>query len=83
MHTDWDNSILSWAQPTGAYCGEFRFEGVINRLEFWINPGCVLHIRPRNQVNLAIRLEFDLDTFFDQGGVVTFTARIAGVLGIH
>jgi len=83
MHTDWSNEELTWIKPTGPQCGEFRFEGVINRLQFWINPGCVLTIRPRDAVMLAIRLEFPLSTFFDEGGVVTFTDRMAGVLGIH
>lgn len=32
---------------------------------------------------LGIRLEFTMDEFFADGGVVTFADRMAGVLGIH
>ena len=28
--TDWDYKLERWAEPTGRYCGENRFEGVIN-----------------------------------------------------
>ena len=28
--TDWDHSIETWAVPTGRYCGENRFQGVVN-----------------------------------------------------
>ena len=83
MHTDWDHSIKTWAKPTGKFCGEFRYEGVINRLEFWINTGCKLYVRPRDAIMLAIRLEFTMDEFFTKGGITTFTDRMAGVLGIH
>jgi hypothetical protein len=34
--TDWDHSIEQWAVPTGKYCGENRYVGVKNVLEFWI-----------------------------------------------
>lgn len=39
-HTDWDDTALTWAKPTGKFCGEFRYEGVINRLQFWIENDC-------------------------------------------
>ena len=32
---------------------------------------------------LGIRLEFTMDEFFTEGGIVTFADRMAGVLGIH
>ena len=32
---------------------------------------------------LGIRLEFTMDEFFADGGIVTFADRMAGVLGIH
>lgn len=71
----------------GNYCGEFRYEGVINRLQFHINnhhdTGCVLYVHPRDAIMLGIRLEFTLDEFFADGGVVSFTDRMAAVLGVH
>ena len=87
LPTDWDHNIGSWAEPTGQYCGEWRYEGVINRLQFYIDnyeqSGCEIYIYPRDAVMLGIRLEFTMDEFFADGGVVTFADRMAAVLGIH
>jgi hypothetical protein len=33
-----------------SYCGENRFIGVKNILEFYITAGCTLHIAPRNAI---------------------------------
>lgn len=38
---------------------------------------------PRDAIMLGIRMEFTLDEFFNAGGVVTFTDRMAATLGIH
>ena len=54
-----------------------------NRLEFFIDPGCELTIYPRDAIMLGIRMEFTLAEFWEEGGVVTFVDRMAGVLGIH
>ena len=87
LPTDWDPVARTWAAVTGRYCGEFRYEGVLNRLQFYIenfnDSGCVLYVYPRDAVMLGIRLEFTLDEFFADGGIVTFTDRMAGVLGVH
>ena len=85
--TSWDPVARTWAAPSGTYCGEFRYEGVINQLQFYIEnfnaDGCVLYIVPRDAVMLGIRLEFTVDEFFASGGIVSFTDRMAGVLGVH
>lgn len=81
--TAWDHSAQTWAAVTGSSCGENRYEGVINRLQFWITPGCRLFIIPRDAIMLGIRMEFTLAEFFAAGGVVTFADRMAAVLGIH
>ena len=83
MHTDWDHEAKTWAKPKGRFCGEFRYEGVINRLQFWLERGCVLYVRPRDAIMLAIRMEFTMSEFYGKGGVTTFTDRMAAVLGIH
>merc|ERR1712110_299571 len=75
--------IKSWARPTGRYCGENRFEGVIQRLQFWIEPGCELRIMPRDAIMLAIRLEFTFEEFFARGGITTFIDRMAASIGVH
>ena len=69
--------------PSGKYCGENRYVGVQNTLEFWITPGCTLYVYPRDAIMLAVRLEWTLDAFFAEGGVGRFTDRMAAVLGIH
>ena len=81
--TDWDITIENWAVPTGKYCGENRFLGVWNTLQFWLEPGCVLYIRPRDAIMLAIRLEWTFKEFFQSDGVGKFTDRMAASLGIH
>lgn len=83
LPTDWDYEIEQWAVPTGKYCGENRYVGVQNFLEFWIEPGCTLLIRPRDAIMLAIRLEWTLKAFFQEDGIGKFTDRMAAVLGIH
>ena len=81
--TDWDHDAKTWGKPTGQYCGENRFEGVINRLQFWMCPGVKLKIRPRDAIMLAIRLEFTFKEFFARGGITTFIDRMAAVIGLH
>lgn len=81
--TPWDDVEKTWEKPTGKYCGEFRYEGVVNRLQFWMTPGCKLFIQPRDAIMLGIRLEFSMDDFFSKGGVTTFVDRMAAVLGIQ
>lgn len=87
LPTEWDAQSRTWAEPVGAYCGEWRYEGVVNRLQFYIenfeDTGCVIYVYPRDAIMLGIRLEFTLDEFFADGGIVTFADRMAGVLGIH
>lgn len=81
---DWDNALETWSEPTGAGgCGENRYEGVINRLEFWMTPGCDIRIVPRDALMLGIRMEWTMDEFFADGGTTAFADRLAGILGIH
>jgi hypothetical protein len=49
----WDNSIQ---QPSlikgarGGYCGENRYVGVVNILDFYLNKGCVIFIEPIDSI---------------------------------
>jgi len=70
--TDWDYNLETWAVPTGKYCGENRFEGVINKLQFWIKPGCTLYVVPRDAIMLAIRLEWTVKSFFQEKSIGKF-----------
>lgn len=81
--TDWDYEEETWALPTGRYCGENRYTGVVNELQFWIEPGCTLLIRPRGAIMLAIRLEWTVKEFYQNDGMTKFQARMAAVLGVH
>lgn len=81
--TDWDYEREEWGKPSGRYCGENRFQGVINRLQFWITPGCTLYVRPRDAIMLAIRMEWTVKEFFQEKAVAKFQDRMAAALGIH
>lgn len=65
------------------FCGENRYIGVKNILEFYITQGCTLHIKPRNAIQTMVRMEWTFEEFFKGGGTTTFMDRIAGSLGIH
>jgi hypothetical protein len=81
---EWDYDIETYHEIRGDRgCGENRYEGVKNRLQFWIEPGCTLYINPRDAIMLSIRLEWTLEAFFEDGGIGTFTDRMAAALGIH
>lgn len=81
--TDWDYTTETWAVPTGRECGENRYVGIENILQFWIEPDCTLFVYPRNAVMLAIRLEWTVKEFYEADGIGKFTDRMAAVLGIH
>ena len=81
--TEWDDATEDWADLPRQRCGENRYIGVTNVLEFFITPGCPLTIMPRDAIMLGVRLEFTMDEFFATGGVVSFVDRMAASLGIH
>ena len=69
---------------TQRFCGENRYIGVRNILEFYITPECTIVIRPRNAIQTMVRMEFTMEEFFYVGGGPTrFVDRLCGVLGIH
>lgn len=80
--TDWDYDIENWAVPTGQYCGEHRYLGLTNTLEFWIEPECTLFVYPRDAIMLAIRLETSVREVFEDDGITTFIDTMASILGI-
>lgn len=81
--TDWDSSIGSaGALSKRKGCGENRFVGVQNFLEFYITPGCQIRVEPLDQIKTSVRLSWTLDEFYAEGGTTTFTDRVAAALGI-
>jgi len=67
-----------------AGCGENRFVGgVDNYLEFILEAGCTIKVKPVDSIAANVRMDWTLDQFYDQGGQTAFADRVAGVLGIH
>lgn len=81
----WDENLVppGYGEVKQKFCGENRFIGVKNILEFYITAGCTLHIAPRNAIQTMVRMEWTFDEFFSNGGTTTFMDRVAGSLGIH
>ena len=46
----WDESLKNYGEVKQKFCGENRYIGVKNILEFYITSGCTLHIKPRNAI---------------------------------
>jgi hypothetical protein len=65
------------------FCGENRFIGVENILEFYLDGTCDLGIQPRDAIQTKVRMEWTMDEFFDSGGTTAFIDRLCGSLGIH
>jgi len=85
-YNKWDKSI----EPSGMYgtikqteCGENRYVGVKNILEFYIDAGCTLQVQPRDAIQTSVRLEWTMDEFFANGGTTAFVDRLCASLGIH
>jgi len=69
------------AQDKG--CGENRYLGVVNILEFYLTSGCTLQIVPKDSIQTLVRMEWTVSEFFTAGGTTSFVDRLAGSLGIH
>lgn len=63
-------------------CGENRFVGVENYLEFWIEPGCEISIEPKDSIMAKVRMDWSLSEFFADGGTTSFVDRLAATLGV-
>lgn len=82
--TPWDKEAGRNSELTGNRgCGENRFVGVQNFLEFWITEGCIVTVRPVDAIKCNVRMQWTLAEFYAEGGVTSFADRVAGALGIH
>lgn len=82
--TAWNTDIGKNAPLTKkAGCGEFRWVGIKNFMEFFITPGCEVTIVPKKAVIANVRMEWTLTEFYADGGTSKFADRIASALGIH
>ena len=63
-------------------CGENRFVGIENFLEFYITPGCEITIEPKDAIMTKVRMNWSLAEFYSDGGTTRFVDRLAASLGI-
>lgn len=80
---DWDDNTKSQGAIQQTSCGENRYIGVQNILEFYLTTDCDLQIKPRDAIQTAVRMEWTMDAFFSDGGTTTFIDRLTASLGIH
>jgi len=64
-------------------CGQNRYVGRGNFLEFYITPGCEILLKKRDAIQSSVRMEWTLEEFYADGGTTSFIDRVASVLGIH
>jgi len=82
--TDWDVSQGRPAELTKSKgCGENRYVGVVNFLEFYLTTDCEVKIEPLDQIFSSVRLSWTLDEFYADGGTTTFTDRVSAALGVE
>jgi len=79
----WDEKLHMYGEIKGDFCGENRYVGVVNIMEFYLDTTCELRIQPRDAIQSLVRMEWTFDQFFADGGTTKFMDRIAGSLGIH
>jgi hypothetical protein len=80
----WDTDVGGPAHITKKNgCGEWRYKGVDNDLDFYLTPGCDIEIRKRDAVLCNVRMEWTLDDFYADGGTSSFADRVAAALGVH
>lgn len=82
-YNQWDKALNQYSPITFSFCGENRYLGVVNILEFYITSGCTVYIKPRDAIQSMVRMEWTMDEFFSAGGTTTFVDNVAGSLGIH
>lgn len=82
-YTTWDKDLGRHSPlQKNSGCGENRYVGVENFLEFFITPGCEILVEPRDAIMTKVRLEWTLADFYADGGVTRFVDRMAAALGV-
>jgi hypothetical protein len=82
-YNQWDEISSMYGEIKQSYCGENRYIGVQNILEFYITTNCTLNIQPRDAIQTLVRMEWTFAEFFQAGGTTTFVDRLTASLGIH
>ena len=78
----WDPTISAPAMIKGTSCGENRFVGIENLLEFHMSPSCNISIKPVDSIRTNVRMNWTVSQFYASGGTTQFSDRMASVLGI-
>ena len=79
----WDDAIQKQAVLLKSKgCGENRFVGIDNFLEFWLEPGCDLKVQPKDSIQAKVRMDWSMSEFFAEGGTTRFVDRLATSLGV-
>lgn len=81
--TAWDKEAGTQAELRGSRCGENRFVGVKNFLEFIATPYCLIQVKPVDAIQGNVRMSWTMDEFYSQGGTTSFVDRVSMALGIH
>lgn len=82
-YTPWDEELGRNGPLTKTKgCGENRFVGIENFLEFYITPGCLIDIEPKDSIMTKVRMDWSLAEFYSSGGTTRFVDRLAASLGI-
>lgn len=80
----WDNAIQQPGLIKGNNgCGENRYVGIINYLEFYLTKNCTIFIEPVDSIQASVRMNWTLNQFFADGGTTKFVDRVAASLGIR
>jgi len=83
-YTPWDEELGRNGPLTKVKgCGENRFVGIENFLEFYITSGCDIVVEPRDAIMTKVRMEWSLAEFYSDGGTTRFVDRLAASLGIN
>lgn len=82
-YTQWDKELGQAAPLTKTFCGENRYVGIENFLEFYITPACEIRIMPKDAIMTKVRMQWTLEEFYSNGGVTRFVDRLAASLGIN
>lgn len=82
-YNQWNKNLNQYGEIKFEFCGENRYIGVKNILEFYITAGCTLEIKPRDAIQSMVRMEWTMKAFMAGGGTTAFVDRVAGTLGIH
>lgn len=82
-YTPWDDDLGRHGPLTKTKgCGENRFVGIENFLEFYISPGCEILLEPKDAIMTKVRMDWSLAEFYSDGGTTRFVDRLAASLGI-